>query len=222
ATIAQKEEKIEMTGEIVEALRNGMFRISLDNGHQTLGYTAGKMRRFRIRMNPGDRVRIELSPYDLDRGRIVYRLRPGDERDSRSPRLEDARFCVFDLETTGLATASARICEIGAVRVERLALADTFQTLVRPGVPLPRPIGALTGLPEAELARAPKIASALRRFASFAGDAVLVAHNARFDTAFVNRELERLTGKRHAGPVIDTVSLARNLLRGRAERTGLA
>jgi translation initiation factor IF-1 len=69
-----------MTGEIVEALRNGMFRIRLDNGHETLGYTAGKMRRFRIRMNPGDRVRIELSPYDLDRGRIVYRLRPGDER----------------------------------------------------------------------------------------------------------------------------------------------
>ena len=56
-----------------------MFRISLDNGHQTLGYTAGKMRRVRIRMNPGDRVRIELSPYDLDRGRIVYRLRAGDE-----------------------------------------------------------------------------------------------------------------------------------------------
>ena len=55
AAIAQKEEKVEMTGEIVEALRNGMFRISLDNGHQTLGYTAGKMRRFRIRMNPGDR-----------------------------------------------------------------------------------------------------------------------------------------------------------------------
>ena len=80
ATIAQKEEKVEMTGEIVEALRNGMFRIQLDNGHETLGYTAGKMRRFRIRMNPGDRVRIELSAYDLDRGRIVYRLRPGDER----------------------------------------------------------------------------------------------------------------------------------------------
>ena len=78
--IANKEEKVEMTGEIVEALRNGMFRINLDNGHETLGYTAGKMRRFRIRMNPGDRVRIELSAYDLSRGRIVYRLRPGDER----------------------------------------------------------------------------------------------------------------------------------------------
>ncbi len=78
--IADKEEKVELTGEIVEALRNGMFRIALDNGHETLGYTAGKMRRYRIRMNPGDRVRIELSAYDLGRGRIVYRLRPGDER----------------------------------------------------------------------------------------------------------------------------------------------
>jgi DNA polymerase III epsilon subunit family exonuclease len=139
-----------------------------------------------------------------------------------SPPLDSASFCVFDLETTGLATASARICEIGAVRIERLAFAGTFQTLVRPGVALPRPIGALTGLSERELVRAPKIASALLRFAAFAGDAVLVAHNARFDTAFLNRELERLTGKRHAGPVIDTVSLARNLLRGRAERTSLA
>jgi translation initiation factor IF-1 len=78
--IAQKEEKVELTGEIVEALRNGMFRVALDGGHETLGYTAGKMRRYRIRMNPGDRVRIELSAYDLGRGRIVYRLRPGDER----------------------------------------------------------------------------------------------------------------------------------------------
>jgi translation initiation factor IF-1 len=62
-----------MTGEIVEALRNGMFRIALDNGHETLGYTSGRMRRYRIRINPGDRVKIQLSPYDLTRGRIVYR-----------------------------------------------------------------------------------------------------------------------------------------------------
>ena len=60
---------------MVEALRSGMFRIKLDNGHETLGYTAGKMRRYRIRILPGDRVRVELSPYDLDRARIVYRHR---------------------------------------------------------------------------------------------------------------------------------------------------
>lgn len=73
--IADKEEKIEFEGEVVEALRSGMFRIKLDNGHETLGYTAGKMRRYRIRILPGDRVRVELSPYDLTRGRIVFRHR---------------------------------------------------------------------------------------------------------------------------------------------------
>jgi len=72
--IALKEEKIEMEGEIIESLRNRTFRVRLDNGHEMLGYTAGRMKRYRIRMLLGDRVRIELSPYDLDRGRIVYRL----------------------------------------------------------------------------------------------------------------------------------------------------
>ncbi len=69
------EEKLEMEGEVVEALRNRMFRVQLDNGHETLGYCAGKMRRYRIRIFPGDRVKIEVSPYDLNRGRIVYRYK---------------------------------------------------------------------------------------------------------------------------------------------------
>jgi translation initiation factor IF-1 len=69
------EEKIEMEGEILEAFPSGMFRVQLDNGHEMLAYTAGKMRRFRIRMAPGDRVKVEVSPYDLTRGRIVYRQR---------------------------------------------------------------------------------------------------------------------------------------------------
>ena len=73
--IAGKEEKIEFEGEVIEALRSGMFRIALDNGHETLGYTAGKMRRYRIRILPGDRIKVELSPYDLTRGRIVFRYR---------------------------------------------------------------------------------------------------------------------------------------------------
>ena len=70
-----KEEKIEFTGEVVEALSNGKYRIALDNGHEALGYTAGKMRRYRIRILPGDKVQIELSAYDLTRGRIVFRHR---------------------------------------------------------------------------------------------------------------------------------------------------
>ncbi len=60
---------------MIEALRSGMFRIRLDNDHETLAYTAGKMRRYRIRILPGDRVNVELSPYDLSRGRIVFRHR---------------------------------------------------------------------------------------------------------------------------------------------------
>lgn len=74
-----KEEKVEMEGEVVEALPNAMFRVQLDDAPEgadpVLGHVAGKMRRFRIRINPGDRVRVELSPYDLTRARIVYRHR---------------------------------------------------------------------------------------------------------------------------------------------------
>jgi translation initiation factor IF-1 len=70
-----KEEKIEMEGEIVEALPNTMFRVKLDNDHEVLGHISGKMRRHYIRILPGDRVKIELSPYDLDRGRITYRYK---------------------------------------------------------------------------------------------------------------------------------------------------
>ena len=73
--MAEKEEKVELEGEVLESFRSGMYRIGLDNGHETLGYTSGRMRRYRIRINPGDRVKVELSAYDLDRGRIVYRER---------------------------------------------------------------------------------------------------------------------------------------------------
>jgi translation initiation factor IF-1 len=74
-SIATKEEKIELEGEVVEALRNSMFRVALDNGHEALGYTSGRMKRYRIKIFPGDRVKIEVSPYDLARGRIVYRYK---------------------------------------------------------------------------------------------------------------------------------------------------
>ena len=70
-----KEDKVEFEGEVIEARPNAMFRVKLDNDHVVLGHVAGKMRRFRIRILPGDRVRCELSPYDLDRARIVYRHR---------------------------------------------------------------------------------------------------------------------------------------------------
>jgi DNA polymerase III epsilon subunit family exonuclease len=136
--------------------------------------------------------------------------------------LEHATYVVVDLETTGLRPGTARICEIGAVRVRGLELEDEFQTLVDPGVAIGPAISALTGLRDAQLRGAPRAAAAIESFLGFAGDAVLVAHNARFDLAFLDRETERLTGARLAGPVVDTVGLARRLLEGRTPRAGLA
>lgn len=136
--------------------------------------------------------------------------------------LEAARFVVVDVETTGLRPGRAALCEIGAVRLEGLAEMGEFQTLVDPRAPLPPAIGALTGLRDADLRGAPSSGAAVRRFLAFAGDAVLVAHNARFDMAFLGREVERLTGRRLAGPVVDTVALARRLLAGRVRRAGLS
>lgn len=136
--------------------------------------------------------------------------------------LEAATYVVVDLETTGLRPGSARICEIGAVRVRELELAEEFQLLVDPGVPIGPAISALTGLEDSELRGQPHPGIAVRRFLEFAGDAVLVAHNARFDLGFLDRETERLAGARLAGPVVDTVGLARRLLAGRTPRAGLA
>jgi len=70
-----KEEAIEAEGEVIEALANTQFRVKLDNGHEVLAHVAGKMRKFFIRIVPGDRVLVEVSPYDFNRGRIVYRER---------------------------------------------------------------------------------------------------------------------------------------------------
>jgi len=69
------EQKLEIDGEVTEALPNLLFRVTLENDHALLAHLAGKMRRFRIRVNPGDKVRVEVSPYDLNRGRIVYRYK---------------------------------------------------------------------------------------------------------------------------------------------------
>ena len=136
--------------------------------------------------------------------------------------LEDAVFAVVDLETTGLSPGRSRICEVGAVRIRALEVEAELQTLVNPRAPLPAAVASLTGITDPELRHAPSAEWAVRRFLAFAGDAVLVAHNARFDLAFLDREVERLSGRRLAAPVVDTVSLARRLLAGRAGRYGLA
>ena len=71
----QKEEGIQVEGTVIEPLPNAMFRVELDNGHRVLAHISGKMRMHYIRILPGDRVLVELSPYDLTRGRVVYRYK---------------------------------------------------------------------------------------------------------------------------------------------------
>jgi DNA polymerase III subunit epsilon len=143
-------------------------------------------------------------------------------RGRADPSLDEAELVVFDLETTGLSAERSRICEVGAVRVRGLELVDSFQSLVNPGVALPEPIARLTGLREQELRRAPSIARVLERFLAFAGDELLVAHNARFDQRFLERQLLVRHGRRLSEPPLCTAALARRLLEGRLRRVGLA
>ena len=72
-----KEDIIEIQGSVLETLPNAMFRVQLDNGHTVLAYLSGRLRKYYIRILLGDRVKVELSPYDLTRGRIVYRFNTG-------------------------------------------------------------------------------------------------------------------------------------------------
>ena len=81
--MAKKDGVIEIEGHVVEALPNAMFRVEMENGHKVLAHISGKMRQHYIRILPEDRVIVELSPYDLSRGRIVYRYK--ETRDKRRP-----------------------------------------------------------------------------------------------------------------------------------------
>lgn len=83
--MADSKDKLVLEGTVVESLPNTTFRVQLDNGHEMLAYLSGKMRKYYIRVLLGDRVRVEVSPYDLERGRIIYRYK-------RSPGEEDMEF----------------------------------------------------------------------------------------------------------------------------------
>ncbi|QPC81880.1 translation initiation factor IF-1 [Phototrophicus methaneseepsis] len=77
--MAKQEEKLEVEGTVVEALPNTQFIVELENGHRVLAYLSGKMRKFYIRILLGDRVKVEMTPYDMTRGRITYRHRENQQ-----------------------------------------------------------------------------------------------------------------------------------------------
>jgi translation initiation factor IF-1 len=81
-----KEDVLEFEGLVLEVLPDARFRVQLDNGHETLAYTSGKMKKNRIRILAGDRVTVEMTPYDLTKGRVTFRHKDERSSDARSPR----------------------------------------------------------------------------------------------------------------------------------------
>lgn len=127
--------------------------------------------------------------------------------------LSEVTFVVVDLETTGAAPGADAITEIGALKMRGGELLGTFETLVNPGVPIPPMITVLTGITEAMVMPAPRVAEVLPGFAEFLGDAVIVGHNVRFDAGFLDAALAAHGYPRLTNTRVDTLALARRLLR---------
>lgn len=127
--------------------------------------------------------------------------------------LHQVTFCVFDLETTGTGPDSCAITEIGAVKVRGGECLGRFHTLVNPGLPIPPEITVLTGITQAMVLPAPRIAEVVPAFLEFAGDAVLVGHNVRFDLGFLRAAMRAEHYPPLANLWVDTLALARRLVR---------
>lgn len=123
----------------------------------------------------------------------------------------DGTFICFDIETTGLSAARDKITEIGAVKVENGIITDKFSTFVNPEMPIPQKITQLTGITDEMVKDAPSQSEAVTAFLEFAGDNVLVAHNAPFDTSFIAKACEDM-GREYNYTSIDTVAISRAIL----------
>lgn len=126
--------------------------------------------------------------------------------------LKEGTYIVFDVETTGLSVVYNTIIELAAVKLQNGEVVERFERFANPHEPLSKTIMDLTGITDDMLIDAPEIAEVLRDFREFAGDGVLVAHNARFDMGFVNAGYRKIGEPELDNPVIDTLELARFLL----------
>ena len=127
--------------------------------------------------------------------------------------LHQVTFVVIDVETTGGTAGEAALTEVAAAAFRAGELLGTFATLVDPGCPVPEFVSGLTGITDAMLVGAPSPQWAVARLLSFAGDAVVVGHNVGFDLSFLDAEAERCHLRRRDNPVVDTLALARRLVR---------
>jgi DNA polymerase-3 subunit epsilon len=159
---------------------------------------------------------------DLD-GALTAQLSPTPAATPPAPRqqslddlgtpLAEVTFVVLDLETTGASPSDCAITEVGALKLRGGELLGTFETLVNPGVPIPPTITVLTGITEAMVLPAPRIAEVLPSLLEFIGDAVVVGHNVRFDIAFLDAAAGALDHPQLPNRRVDTLGLARRLLR---------
>jgi DNA polymerase III subunit epsilon len=155
----------------------------------------------------GDLVRNDPR-FNLEAGYLKVSHDPIEHRP-----LSEIDFVVLDVEAIGAKGVPARIIELGAYHVRSGKISDKFQSLIDPGVPLPRFIAALTGISDPMLKGAPKFAEIADAWLDFAGDAVMVAHNSKFDLALLNREIGRVfPGCRMRNAELCTVKLARRIM----------
>lgn len=126
--------------------------------------------------------------------------------------LKSAVYVVFDIETTGLSVMNNKIIEIAGVKMQDDQEIERFATFVHPHEKIPYHISQLTNITDEMVQDAPELQDVLPKFVDFVGDAVLVAHNARFDMGFIQANLKRLGAKELTNPVLDTLEMARLLL----------
>lgn len=135
--------------------------------------------------------------------------------DSHARLLKDLEFVVVDVEATGAKTPPNRLIELGAYKIRDGRIVDKFLSLVNPELPIPRFVASLTGISNEMVKQAPVFAEVAPRWLDFVSDAVLVAHNAPFDTSFLNHEISRVyPGHRMVNPHLCTVRLSRRVLPG--------
>jgi DNA polymerase III epsilon subunit family exonuclease len=134
-----------------------------------------------------------------------------DDWDTRL--LKDLDFVVVDVEATGAKTPPNRLIELGAYRIRGGRIVDRFLQLINPEIPIPRFVASLTGISNEMVKRAPVFADVAPQWLDFVSDSVLVAHNAPFDTSFLNHEISRVyPGHRMVNPHLCTVRLSRRVL----------
>lgn len=190
-----------------------LVKRAADWGHPAVAITDhGVAQAFPDAMKAADKINKDGEKIKVIYGTEAYFM--DDLVESVSGKSEEplyGTFICFDIETTGLSANRDKITEIGAVKVENGQITDTFSTFANPGMPIPAKITELTGITDAMVKDAPSQSEAVSAFLEFAGDNVLVAHNAPFDTSFIRKACENMN-REYNYTSIDTVAISRAIL----------